>query len=311
MPMAPGREEVGGVGVGELLASSTLATTSTPPPRAMERTGASGVVVLELAFVSASAITSTLPGPGAGPLGEEPCEVGVAERFFVATSAQTSTSRTSDDAPPTAVRVSCVAIPMLLSVFRATHDPQMVYIVIPFTPGTGRMDVEGDTVRRERGSLRWKRFSMLRARSPGDSTAPTVMDFTAPHFPSTLAIPHTTEYVATCAPLVVRLSADAGMAMYPPSHFIRRAHRGHCLADAEARGAEPRRRTRVPRAEVSGCMPLSARQGGPQVTHAAGTNAHLHAALCPIADTPACTARARTPDLHSLPMRAAPMMTII
>ncbi len=154
MPMPPGREEVGGVGVGELRASSTLAATSTPPPRTRERTRASGVVVLELAFVSASAVTPTLPGPGAGPLGEEPCEVGVAERFFDATSAQTSTSRTTDDAPPTAVRVSCVAISMLRSVFRATHDPQTAYITVPLTSGTWGRGVVGDAVRMEGGRLR-------------------------------------------------------------------------------------------------------------------------------------------------------------
>ncbi len=94
MPVAPGRKVAGGVGVAELLAASTSAATSTPPPRVMERTRASGVVVWEFAFASASAVTATLPGPGARPLEEEPCEVDVADLFFVATSAQTPTSRT-------------------------------------------------------------------------------------------------------------------------------------------------------------------------------------------------------------------------
>ncbi len=276
MPMAPRREEVGGVGVAELLVASTLATTSTPPPRAMACIRASGVGVLDFDFVPASAITSTLPGPGAGPLGEELCEVDVAEFCFVATSAQTPTSRTSDDAPPTAMRVSCVAILMVPLVLTATHDPPTACITIRITPGTGRRFVVEGAVVGERGRLRWKRISMLRARSPGGGTTPTVVTSTALHSILTLAVSFVAEYVVTCSSMAFRLSADMGMAMFSLSHSIRRAHRGQCPAYAEARGAELGRRTRMPHAEASGCIPLRTQQDGPRATHAAGMVFHLH-----------------------------------
>ncbi len=142
-PVPRRREVVGGVGVVELLVASTSATTSTPPPRSMDRTRASGVVVLELAVVSASAITSTLPGLGAKPLGGEQCEVDVADVPLVATFASTPTSQTADDAP-TARRVSCVAIALLVHVSTATHDPQMTCTDSYTPPVMGRRFVEED-----------------------------------------------------------------------------------------------------------------------------------------------------------------------
>ncbi len=204
---------------------------------------------------------------------------------------------------------------VLSTMFTATHDPPTACMAIRIPTGMGRRIVGGVAVVGERGGLRWKGVSMLRARSPGDmssgdGTTPTVVPNTAPHFILIRTTLHAAACVAICVPLVFPLCADMEMAMSPPSHFIRRAHRSSCPGFAEACGAELRRMRRVTPARAPGHMQLHTSQDGPSVTVAALMDAHLHTTICPRANMSLSPAVALLSSSRRPPMRVVPTMDI-